>query len=105
MAFVPPRNALESALTNMWKTMLHVHPISVSDNFFELGGDSLAALQVLARVEDAFGKSLPPAALFRSPTRRTTCLDVASGRSAGILVIVSQASLRREKEAGFLHPV
>ena len=68
VAFVPPRDALESALTNMWETMLHVHPISVSDNFFELGGDSLAALQVLARVEDAFGKSLPPAALFRSPT-------------------------------------
>jgi amino acid adenylation domain-containing protein len=67
-AFVPPRDALEGALTNMWETMLHVHPIGVAHNFFELGGDSLAALQMILRIEDAFGKELQPAELFRSPT-------------------------------------
>jgi thioesterase domain-containing protein/acyl carrier protein len=65
---VPPRDALEGALANMWETMLHVHPISVLDNFFDLGGDSLAALQVIVGIEEAFGKNLPPGSLFQSPT-------------------------------------
>jgi acyl carrier protein len=67
-AFVPPRDAIEGALTNIWESMLHVHPIGVAHNFFELGGDSLAALQMILRIEEAFGKELQPAELFRSPT-------------------------------------
>src|SRR5262249_11946184 len=68
IAFVPPRDALEGALANLWETMLRVHPIGVHDNFFELGGDSLSALQVIVRVEESFGKGLPPRAVFESPT-------------------------------------
>jgi amino acid adenylation domain-containing protein len=68
VTFVPPRDALEGALTNMWEAMLRVNPIGVLDNFFDLGGDSLAALQVLVQVHETFGKSLAPSALFQSPT-------------------------------------
>ena len=38
------------------------------DDFFELGGDSLRAGQLLARLEDAFGVSLPANSLFEAST-------------------------------------
>jgi amino acid adenylation domain-containing protein len=67
VTIVPPRDAIEAALTRMWETMLQVRPVSVLDNFFDLGGDSLAASQMITRIEQEFGKTLPPRAVFQSP--------------------------------------
>ena len=67
-AFIGPRDAVEKQLAAMWERILRVSPIGVSDNFFELGGHSLLALSLFASIEKAFGKALPLATLFRSPT-------------------------------------
>ncbi|HLO03360.1 MAG TPA: thioesterase domain-containing protein, partial [Symbiobacteriaceae bacterium] len=40
----------------------------IHDNFFALGGHSLMAVRLMAHLERAFGKRLPLAVLFRSPT-------------------------------------
>jgi len=66
--FVPPRDELELELTNIWENILGKKPISVKDNFFDVGGHSLLAVRLLAQIEKAFGKNLPLAALFQSPT-------------------------------------
>jgi thioesterase domain-containing protein/acyl carrier protein len=63
-----PRDAVERTLQFIWRTILGVPAIGVHDNFFDCGGDSLAALQMIATVEKAFGKNIPPAALLGSPT-------------------------------------
>ncbi len=63
-----PRDAVERTLQFIWQTILGVPAIGIHDNFFDCGGDSLAALQMIATVEKAFGKHIPPAALFGSPT-------------------------------------
>jgi amino acid adenylation domain-containing protein len=67
-AEVAPRHATEKALAEIWIDLLEVENIGVTHNFFDLGGHSLLAGQVLARVANAFGVSLPIKAVFEAPT-------------------------------------
>ena len=66
--FQGPRTAVERTIARIWQELLGVASITISDNFFDLGGHSLLAVQLIARLEKSFGKTLPVAALFQSPT-------------------------------------
>ena len=48
--------------------MLVVSEIGINDNFFALGGHSLLAMQVMSRVRDELGVTLPLRAIFDAPT-------------------------------------
>ncbi len=63
-----PRDEVEAGLVAIWEDVLAVRPVGVLDNFFELGGHSLLAIRLLARVEEAFGRSLPLSTLFLGST-------------------------------------
>jgi thioesterase domain-containing protein/acyl carrier protein len=65
---VPPRDALERQLAKIWEGVLEVQSAGIKDNFFESGGDSLLAVRLFLRVEEAFGKNLPLATLIQTPT-------------------------------------
>jgi thioesterase domain-containing protein/acyl carrier protein len=67
-ASLAPRTELEEKLAQIWCGVLHLDEVGVHDNFFDLGGHSLLATKLMARVEKAFGKTLPLAALFQAPT-------------------------------------
>jgi amino acid adenylation domain-containing protein len=67
-AFVAPRDSTEEALAAIWADLLSVADVSVLSNFFDLGGHSLLAGQVLARVANVLGVSLPIRAVFEAPT-------------------------------------
>jgi acyl transferase domain-containing protein/NRPS condensation-like uncharacterized protein len=56
--FVPPRNAVENTLVEIWSDVLKLEGIGIEDNFFDLNGDSLIATQILARVKAAFSENL-----------------------------------------------
>lgn len=49
----PPRNATEETLVRVWTEVLKRREVGIHDNFFELGGDSLLAIRVVARANDA----------------------------------------------------
>jgi amino acid adenylation domain-containing protein len=66
--FVAPRDEIEQQLAQIWSEVLNLNPVGVRDNFFELGGHSLLALNLMAKIQKQFGKSLPLATLFASPT-------------------------------------
>ncbi|GKS97366.1 type I polyketide synthase [Acidovorax sp. SUPP2825] len=68
--FVAPEGELETGLAALWSGFLGVAPVGAEDNLFELGGDSLMAIQLLARVRQAYGVEIHPAALLRTPTVR-----------------------------------
>jgi amino acid adenylation domain-containing protein len=56
----------ETTLIGIWESILHVSPIAVTDHFLYSGGDSLAAMQMISRVERAFGVSLPFRVIFEN---------------------------------------
>ena len=66
--YVAPQDRLEEQLTTLWTNVLQLKSIGVRDNFFELGGHSLLAARLFAQIENRFGKHLPLATLFQSPT-------------------------------------
>ncbi|MFN6251922.1 MAG: condensation domain-containing protein, partial [Acetobacteraceae bacterium] len=65
---VAPRDALEEIVAGLWGTVLHQSPPGINENFFELGGHSLLATQLVSRIRDALGVSVPVRWLFEAPT-------------------------------------
>jgi thioesterase domain-containing protein/acyl carrier protein len=59
---------VERRLAALWQETLGAAVVEPDDSFFELGGHSLLAVELFARIEKAFGLSLPLATLFQAPT-------------------------------------
>lgn len=50
--------ATQATLIRIWENILDVSPIAITDNFLTAGGDSLGTMQMILRIEKAFGISL-----------------------------------------------
>jgi amino acid adenylation domain-containing protein len=84
-----PRDAVESRLAEIWEEILGRRPIGVRDNFFDLGGHSLLAVRLMHRIERAFHRTLPLAALFEAPTiERLAAVLKQQQSTAGTSLIV-----------------
>lgn len=66
--FVAPQTPVEETLAEIWAEILGLEQVGVEHNFFELGGHSLLATQVISRIQDAFGISLPLRSIFEQQT-------------------------------------
>ncbi len=65
---VAPRIATETALAEIWCSVLKRTSVSVDDDFFELGGHSLLAMCVISKVRQVFQVDLPLRTMFAEPT-------------------------------------
>jgi len=63
-----PRDAMERELASLWEEVLGTGPIGIDENFFDLGGHSLLAAQLFAKIAKRYGRHLPLATLFHTPT-------------------------------------
>ncbi|MEW2289596.1 amino acid adenylation domain-containing protein [Streptomyces sp. NPDC047841] len=63
-----PRTLHERQVADAWAEVLHRDDIGLHDNFFDLGGNSLSAMRMVARIEQACGRTVRPAAVFQAPT-------------------------------------
>jgi len=63
-----PRTDTERTLVEIWQSVLQTGAVGIHDNFFDIGGHSLLAMQLIARVRDAFGLKLPLRSLVEAPT-------------------------------------
>ncbi|MEV1017262.1 type I polyketide synthase [Micromonospora sp. NPDC049801] len=74
---VAPTDDPYEVVRRIWVDLLGVDEVGPDDDFFELGGHSLLGTRVVARLRDAFGVDLPPAAIFESPTPAALARTVA----------------------------
>ncbi|HET9982526.1 MAG TPA: thioesterase domain-containing protein, partial [Longimicrobiales bacterium] len=88
---VPPRNAFEEAVADIWAQILGVERVGIRDDFFELGGHSLLAVRMLAEVERVRGRRVPLATLFEHATIESLARHLASSAHAegepGVVVL------------------
>ena len=74
----PPTSPAEHAVAAVWCEVLGLDAVGVHDDFFALGGHSLAATQVVARLEAAYDTELPVTLVFEHPTIAETAAALAA---------------------------
>ena len=65
-----PATAAEEYLLTIWRDQFGGREFGVTDDFFEIGGHSLIAARIMARVQKAFGRTIPMVTFFEAPTVR-----------------------------------
>ncbi len=90
--FVAPRTPDEELLAGIWASVLGIERVGVHDNFFELGGHSLLAVNLMARIEQQFGKKLPLSTLVEGPTieQLAIVLDQSTDKMWSSLVAIQK---------------
>jgi surfactin family lipopeptide synthetase B len=80
-----PRTETERILLKMWSDVLGVDAdaLGVSRNFFELGGHSLLMIQLIAAIDDRFGRTVQIPVFYQEGTIRAVAriLDSSPGGS------------------------
>ena len=89
--YVPPRNAIEQALCEMWQQILGLDKVGVEDNFFEIGGHSLLATRIISRCRQRFQVDVPLKLLFDSPTIETLALLITQNENKQCAPLIEPA--------------
>ena len=105
--FEPPRTPVEEQVAEIWSEVLGRSRVGAHDDFFALGGHSLSALQVVARLREAFGVEVPLRRLFEASTPAALAREVEAALRTGTgpapppLVPVPRDGLRGEIPLSF----
>ena len=78
-----PHGLLEQQLCSIIAGVLGRERFGVDEDFFASGGHSLAALEVIAAVEEQLGLSVSIGALFAHPTVQALAVSIAGERGEG----------------------
>lgn len=65
---VAPSSDTETRVQQIWCELLGLEDIGVTDDFFQLGGHSILVARMVERIETAFGRRVPIADIYFSPT-------------------------------------
>ncbi|MFB7442506.1 amino acid adenylation domain-containing protein [Streptomyces mirabilis] len=90
-----PRTLQEEVLCQIFAEVLGVEQVSIDDNFFELGGDSILALQVVGRAQQA-GLGITPKDVFQ--------LRSVHGLASVVTVLTDEVSEDPDAGIGELPP-
>lgn len=81
-SYCAPRTEFEETLARIWGEALGMRRIGIHDNYFDLGGDSIVAIQIVGRANDA-GIRLAPNELFVHQTIAGLAAVARTTRAAG----------------------
>lgn len=105
--YVAPRTPREDILANLWSELLGVDVIGIHDDFFNLGGHSLLGIQLMWKLRQRFGTSLPATSLFSARTiAKLAALleDLESQQSGSSPVVVPLKEGGTKPPLFFIHP-
>ncbi|RKH62902.1 amino acid adenylation domain-containing protein [Corallococcus interemptor] len=83
-----PRTPMEQALARVWSEVLGTRQVGMQDRFLESGGDSLLAIRLIERLEQAVSVRLPVRTLFDSPNLAELARWVEAARETGRSVVL-----------------
>ena len=66
--YVAPHSPFEKEMAELWASTLGVERAGRDDDFFSLGGDSILAAELMARIAERHGRTLPLTTLMWAPT-------------------------------------
>ena len=67
-AFRPPRDVLETEISQIVGSVLGLEQVSIDDDIFELGSNSLLIARIASRLSSAYKIDLPVQHIFKDPT-------------------------------------
>jgi iturin family lipopeptide synthetase A len=95
-AFAEAQDEKQAAIARIWRQLLGFDRIGIHDNFYELGGDSLLAIQVVARIQEALAVDLSLDQFFRDPT----VAGIAAGAGAPGEIAVQNMEIKPIQHPG-----
>lgn len=78
-----PGAAIEEQVAFIWKQIFGIEQVGLQQDFFALGGESLAALQILNRVQEVFGVEVALRTFFEAPTVSGLAAEVRRQKTDG----------------------
>ncbi len=87
---------IEETVTQVWQEILGVDHVGLQDDFFTLGGESLAALQILNRMQDMFGREVSLKTFFESPTVAGLAAQIRREQEGGVTAVPDIVPLPRK---------
>ncbi|QJQ21523.1 amino acid adenylation domain-containing protein [Pseudomonas sp. SK] len=95
---VPPRDALEALLVDLYQELLERPQVSINDSLFDLGGHSLIVIKLCTRLRNLLQLEVAPALVFDHPSVAALGAALRAGESRpGQLLKI--AELRRQLAA------
>lgn len=82
-SYVPPRDATEELVTDVFASVLGIGRAGIHDDFFDLGGHSLVAMRAAARLRRALGLEVPTGLIFDARTPARLAAALAARRGSG----------------------
>ena len=87
---------IEEKVSLVWQQILGLEHVGAHDDFFTLGGESLAALQILNRVQDIFGREISLKKFFEFPTVAGLSEQIRGQQEGGIPAVPDIVPLPRK---------
>jgi amino acid adenylation domain-containing protein len=105
--YAAPQGQIETAIAQIWQSLLGIERIGRHDDFFELGGHSLLAVQMVSRVRQTLGVEIALRELFAHPTLVQLASivkhrDASSGARSSLVAIRSHG---KQPPIFFVHPI
>jgi len=90
--YLAPRDEMEARIIRIWEDVLGATGVGVRTNFFSLGGYSLTIVRLFARLNKAFGTSLPITTIYNAPTPEQLADTLRGHRKYSALVPVQKGT-------------
>ncbi|MGC3975795.1 MAG: phosphopantetheine-binding protein [Nitrospira sp.] len=74
---------LERQLEGLWRQVLGLEQVGLDQDFFQAGGESLAALQILNRVQELYRLEVSLREFFSAPTVAGLASTIRAARASG----------------------